>query len=139
MSKEPEKWRVLVCGGRMYSDVAEVKRVLDHLYPYMSLLITGAARGADMLASDWQRKNSYQPKYIEYQAEWDRFGYAAGPIRNKKMLDVGKPDMVVRFPGGRGTANMAKIAKEAGVPTFEAALIGKGRPFDFSTGLKVKP
>lgn len=134
MSKEPKKYRILVCGGRTYSDKKEVKRVLDHLYPRMSHLMTGAARGVDMLASEWQRANDYNPQYTEFQAEWDKFGYAAGPIRNKKMLRDGKPDMVVHFPGGRGTANMLKIAKEAGVPTYEAALIGKGRKFDFSAG-----
>jgi hypothetical protein len=39
-----------------------------------------------------------------------------GPIRNKPMLEEGKPDLVVAFPSGRGTANMMKQAREAGVP-----------------------
>jgi ABC-type Fe3+-hydroxamate transport system substrate-binding protein len=28
----------------------------------------------------------------------------------------GKPDLVVAFPGGRGTANMIEQAEQAGVP-----------------------
>jgi hypothetical protein len=32
------------------------------------------------------------------------------------MLDQGKPDLVVAFPGGRGTANLVKQARAAGVP-----------------------
>lgn len=32
------------------------------------------------------------------------------------MLQEGKPDLVVAFPGGRGTAHMTRIAQEAGVP-----------------------
>lgn len=43
-------------------------------------------------------------------------GKAAGPIRNQRMLDEGKPDLVVAFPGGRGTADMVRRAKAAGVP-----------------------
>jgi UDP-N-acetylmuramoylalanine-D-glutamate ligase len=35
------------------------------------------------------------------------------------MLDVGKPDLVVAFPGGRGTADMVRRAKEAGVEVIE--------------------
>ncbi len=49
-------------------------------------------------------------------AEWSKYGRRAGPIRNKQMLDVGKPHLVVAFPGGAGTANMVKQAKAAGVP-----------------------
>jgi hypothetical protein len=32
------------------------------------------------------------------------------------MLDEGKPDLVLAFPGGRGTRNMVGQAKRAGVP-----------------------
>ena len=47
----------------------------------------------------------------EFKADWDKFGRAAGPIRNAQMLREGKPDLVVAFPGGRGTANMVAQAK----------------------------
>jgi UDP-N-acetylmuramoylalanine-D-glutamate ligase len=54
-----------------------------------------------------------------YEADWDTHGKAAGPIRNKRMLDEGKPDLVVAFPGGRGTANMISQARKAGVEVIE--------------------
>lgn len=38
----------------------------------------------------------------------------AGPIRNSFMLALG-PDLVLAFPGGRGTADMVRQASEAGV------------------------
>ena len=44
---------------------------------------------------------------------------AAGPKRNQQMLDEAKPDMVVAFPGGKGTAHMRQIAKAAGVPVWQ--------------------
>ena len=37
----------------------------------------------------------------------------------KQMLEEGKPDLVVAFPGGRGTENMKKLAREAGVEVIE--------------------
>jgi len=52
-------------------------------------------------------------------AEWDKFGRRAGPLRNEQMLREGKPDVVVAFPGGRGTAHMVRIAKEAGIDVLE--------------------
>ena len=50
-----------------------------------------------------------------YPADWDKHGKAAGPIRNKQMIDEGKPDLVIAFPGGRGTAGAVRLAKFAGV------------------------
>ena len=40
---------------------------------------------------------------------------SAGHIRNQVMLDKGKPDVVVAFPGGRGTADMVRRAEGAGI------------------------
>jgi hypothetical protein len=37
------------------------------------------------------------------------------------MLREGKPDLVIAFPGGRGTAHMTRIALEAGLKVIEIA------------------
>lgn len=34
------------------------------------------------------------------------------------MLDEGKPHAVIAFPGGAGTANMIKLAKNKGIPVL---------------------
>lgn len=54
-------------------------------------------------------------------ADWKKHGKAAGPIRNGIMLRDGKPDMVVAFPGGRGTANMVDQARLADLIVEHAA------------------
>ena len=41
-------------------------------------------------------------------------GHCGGPKRNQMMLDQ-KPDIVLAFPGGRGTADMIARAEQAGV------------------------
>ena len=43
----------------------------------------------------------------------------AGPERNARMLAEGRPDLVVAFPGGTGTADMVRRAKAAGVRVVE--------------------
>jgi hypothetical protein len=50
--------------------------------------------------------------------DWKRYGNAAGPIRNQRMLEWG-PDLVVAFAGGTGTAGMVALARAAGVPVIE--------------------
>lgn len=44
-------------------------------------------------------------------------GFEIRPL--PKMLADGKPDLVVAFSGGRGTAHMVKIALAAGVEVLE--------------------
>jgi len=111
--------KVLVCGGRDYSDRYLVGIVLGYLGRSLTIarVIEGDARGADRLAGAWARK--YEIENIKFPAEWSKWGKSAGAIRNKQMLDEGQPDIVVAFPGGRGTAHMARIAREAEVPVFE--------------------
>lgn len=103
--------RVIVCGGRNYSDVRRVEEQLETLN--IRLLITGGARGADELAYDWAMKRGC-PVCV-FPANWNVNGKAAGPIRNGWMLEHGKPDLVVAFPGGTGTLDMIHRARIAGV------------------------
>ena len=105
--------RVLVCGGRDYRDRDAVYRELDALLPQMGALMSGGAPGADTLAWDWGWSRNFHCE--RYMADWKTHGRAAGPIRNQRMLDEGKPDLVVAFPGGRGTADMVRRAEAAGI------------------------
>lgn len=105
--------RLLVCGGRNYADYLRVSGVLDRLEVRPICLIHGNAPGADRMAGRWARERGILE--FPFTAEWDLFGNGAGYIRNKRMLLVGKPNLVVAFPGGRGTANMIEIARRAGV------------------------
>lgn len=114
--------RLLVCGGREYLDADVLERSLDSIHqgprgPIESI-IHGGARGADTMAGDWARRRGIS--CTAYDANWELEGRAAGPIRNKRMLDEGSPDLVVAFPGGRGTANMIRQATERG---FEVIVI----------------
>lgn len=108
--------RVLVCGGRDYMNYAHLYHVLDDIqddrFPF-TCIITGAAKGADYWAESWAWMNKI--RHIKFAADWVGYGKAAGPIRNQIMLEEGKPDLVVAFPGGRGTADMVSRAEKAGV------------------------
>ena len=103
--------RVLVCGGREYSDREYVYETLDTIKP--DVIIQGGARGADALAKDWAAYRGVPCE--EFKADWNQHGRAAGFIRNKKMLDEGLPDLVVAFDGGKGTENMKSVATSYGI------------------------
>ena len=107
--------RIIVCGGRNYSDRTTVARVLGAL-DGQTTIIHGDAPGADRLAATIAADYGYRVE--SYPADWDGHGKAAGPIRNQQMLDAGA-DLVIAFPGGRGTADMSNRAQRAGVPVLK--------------------
>lgn len=107
--------KVIVCGGRDFDNLAYVWGALDAMHEKYGItaLMQGGAKGADSLASEWAKTKPGIQRYV-CKADWEKHGRAAGPIRNKRMLEWG-PDLVVAFPGGSGTANMVKLATDAGV------------------------
>lgn len=108
--------RVLVCGDRAWSDRAPIERELRGL-PEGTVVIHGGCRGADRLAGQVASELSFGVE--EFPAEWHRYGRAAGPIRNRRMLEEGKPDLVLAFhpdlSRSRGTRDMVDRARKAGV------------------------
>lgn len=138
--------RVLVCGGRDYGVtdetlrrastdsvrlaalkaerlrcVGKVHEVLAPLAP--DVVIHGGATGADSLAGRWALDNAVEQSVFSVsKADWDKHGKAAGPLRNARMLAEGKPNLVVAFPGGRGTEDMKRRARAAGVEVREVLL-----------------
>ncbi|WP_271898272.1 SLOG family protein [Candidatus Phyllobacterium onerii] len=127
--------KVLVCGGRKYSDKVTVWGWLQaiHLKHGIDRVIQGGADGADKLALKWCLDQSIecwnvpadwtdlsQPDaVIKARRDGTKYDAKAGSRRNQRMLDEGRPDVVVAFPGGTGTADMMRRAVKAGVRVFE--------------------
>lgn len=109
--------RVIICGGRDFSDQAVVFGTLErvHASRVITEVIHGDASGADKISGDWAAMHGI--KVTACAADWSKHGRAAGPIRNGFMLTL-KPDGVIAFPGGRGTADMCAQAEKAGIPVM---------------------
>jgi hypothetical protein len=101
---------VIVTGGRDYSDKVTLNSVLDLIDP--DVVIQGGASGADKLAKEWAE--SHEKTCFTHEADWNRHGKAAGPIRNREMLKEYSSATVVAFRGGKGTADcvMAALQKD---------------------------
>lgn len=113
--------KVLVCGGRDYADWSRFRKTLNdiHLAVPITIIINGGASGADSMASLWAAQ--WKIARITVSAHWHKYGRAAGIVRNVKMLTTTHPDLVVAFPGGRGTAHMVEIAQAAGVRVIQVS------------------
>ena len=112
--------RVLVCGGREYTDNVWTFSILDgvHARNTITEIVHGGADGADALGADWARHHEIVA--IRVPAKWRSEGRSAGPKRNERMLTDYRPDGVVAFPGGRGTEEMVSRARKAGIPVMIA-------------------
>lgn len=112
---------VLVIGSRTWTNESLIAHALDvHTEPGDTLLHGGAA-GADRLANiAWGRicsKRGLDPTdYTRvFEAEWRQFKKKAGPIRNKRMVDM-KPYQVLAFMCGNnspGTKDCIRQAEKA--------------------------
>jgi hypothetical protein len=132
--------RLLVFGSRSWTDEFMVGVVLQgFLFVSQAIgekltVIDGKARGADSIAGAWYGTVHEDVQHERYAADWNRYGNAAGPIRNGVMLAEGKPDIAVGFvegllpdgrPNSRGSKDMYERLLKAGIRTY---LIPRLRP-----------
>ena len=118
--------RVLVTGGRKYANTLVLNTALTKVHKLVPItcLLEGGATGADTLAKCWAINNGVlnETRF----ACWHMHGNAAGILRNLEMLDT-KPDLVVSFAGGRGTAHCTREAQLRGMKVLlpdEAVMCG---------------
>jgi hypothetical protein len=110
--------RIIVCGGRDYTDSDRARAALDaaHAKSPIAVIVHGGAPGADTIAKHWARDHGILRD--EFQADWQGLGRGAGPIRNQAMADSGAHGCIA-FPGGRDTADMHRRAQAAGIPVWK--------------------
>ena len=120
--------RVLVTGDRNWEDKLLVSTVLrgfqtisEDFHDEVFHVIEGGARGADEAAREWCESRS-GVECITVEADWEKYGSAAGPWRNLKMLDEHDPEFVLAFhddlESSKGTAHCVKKAVERGLVVY---------------------
>ena len=111
-------FRVVFCGGREFGDRVGMKGVIKSILVKRPLLVIihGDATGADRMAGSIAREMGIPEAKVP--AQWGFYKKGAGPVRNRWMMRL-DPELVIAFPGGRGTANMKKQAEECGVEVWE--------------------
>lgn len=130
--------RLLVFGGRAFGEVPDSRSERSWLPPevvqmrkrqramgfqrldqihakhIISLIIQGGAPGGDGIGGEWAFRNGI-PQLV-FRADWNRYSAAAGPKRNQQMIDEGKPDRGLGFPGDVGTRDMMKRLHKHEIP-----------------------
>lgn len=132
------KQYLLVTGDRNYTNKELINRLfveeISPSYPNCDYdFVHGACKGADLLASSVAQKLGY--KVLAYPADWEKYGKAAGPIRNQQMIKL-LPAVVMIFhddlknsKGTRSCLNeLARIIRKN--PTYNPVLYYNGMKVD---------
>ncbi len=109
-------FRVIIAGGRDFKDYNLLTKTMDHLLSNIQddiIVVCGKARGADTLGERYAKEYGYSVQY--FPANWNRYGKAAGYLRNTKMAK--NADALVAFWDGAslGTRHMIETAKAHGL------------------------
>ena len=110
--------RIAVTEGRTFINFIAIRKAFKEIgLNEEDILIHGGCSGCDKLCAEIANRE-FNTKIEEHPANWKKYGRAAGPIRNKEMLES-NIDFLLAFRGGRGTANCKKEAKKLGIKIME--------------------
>ena len=108
-------YKVIIAGCRDFADYALLCSFADQVLAGAAdiEIVSGGARGADALGERYARDRHYALKV--FPADWNKWGRAAGPIRNGQMADYA--DALIAFWDGQssGTRDMIRKAEEKGL------------------------
>lgn len=114
--------RAIIAGSRDFYSPGIFNNVMSELLsdiPDDDLeIVSGGCRGADKMGEEWA--NFWNIKCTVFPADWNKYGKAAGPMRNEQMAKYASEadkGMLIAFPVGvsRGTRNMIKTAERYGL------------------------
>lgn len=105
--------KTIIAGGRGYTLTVEDFATLDRLKADLPIteIFCGCALGVDLAGRDWAVAVGLPVRYFD--ANWEKFGRSAGPIRNRAMARFG--EAAILFPGRRGTRSMMAEAEKHGL------------------------
>lgn len=115
---------ILVCGTRTFNNYNFLRVALGSYLVNKDLstihIITGGARGADSLGTEFANRNGISNAV--FPANWGFYGKTAGYKRNKAMAEIASLNngVVIAFWDGKsvGTKMMIDLAKEYNLPTY---------------------
>ena len=109
--------KIAVAGSRHYTDYEEAVEYIDRCIHNLAkdeenIILSGGCRGADMLGERYALEHIH--KIERFPARWDKYGKAAGIIRNKRIAD--SADVIICFWDGKskGTKALIEYAKKLG-------------------------
>lgn len=115
---------LLVTGSRHFTDYSQFSIHMNSFVAerHFDLVVAGACQGTDLMVERWCENAQYL--YVAFPIlswEWQRLGKLAGPNRNKRMVNLMKPDECIAFllqnALNKGSRNCSAYCESLGIPT----------------------
>lgn len=110
--------KLIIGGTRDFTDSIFLENVIPHRFDIRNIeeVVSGGARGADTLGEGFAKKYGIpvKPFYVT-KAEWNKYGAAAGPMRNGRMADYADEALIFwdgKSPGSLSMINHMKRRKK---------------------------
>ena len=107
--------KLIIAGKRDFNDYSLLKNQVDNFIQDYNLnveeitIISGGASGADALGEKYAKENNFPCEV--FKADWNKYGKAAGPIRNARMAAVATHAIVFWDGISKGSLSMINEAK----------------------------
>jgi hypothetical protein len=105
--------RVIIAGSRDYNNYDTLLEAIEEAQFDITEVVSGGAKGVDRMGEEYAVILN-KPLHI-YEADWERHGRAAGPLRNKKMAENADALIALWDGKSRGTRNMIETAEKHGL------------------------
>jgi hypothetical protein len=109
--------RTIIAGSRYFTDMPTLEKAIEDSGFDITEVVCGCARGVDTLGKEWAE--NYGVQVALFPADWQKFGKAAGPIRNQEMAEYGDSLILLWNPeSSRGSRSMLREAKKLNLDIF---------------------
>lgn len=108
--------KLIIAGSRNFNDYVYLQGYMATAIPpwhKITEVVSGGASGADSLGEQWAKLNGIPVKV--FNAEWERLGKRAGPIRNAEMSVYGEGLIAFWDGESKGTKHMIDLAARKGM------------------------
>lgn len=104
--------KLIIAGSRSFNNYQLLEEKIDEfLGDRLPVeILSGYANGADKLGEQWANKNKIRIR--RYLPDWNKYGKAAGPIRNEEMARNATHCIVFWDGTSKGTQSMIDLAKK---------------------------
>lgn len=106
-------FKLIIAGSRGFNNYSFLKEKVDFLLKNVNEeieIVSGTAQGADRLGERYANENGFKLKC--FPANWDKFGNAAGYIRNQDMAEYANACVVFWVNNSKGTKHMIDLAEK---------------------------
>ena len=104
--------KTVIAGSRSINNINYLYKAIQESGFEITEVVSGGAKGVDKLGEQYAKAHNI--KVTGFPAEWNKYGKAAGVIRNQKMAEYADALIAVWDGSSKGTLNMITNAKTSG-------------------------